>query len=89
MSDQSNDLDETNLSIKLQVLLSKYDINDRDFVQMLDIIAAHDLEVETRARIAELKRAKRNNCISKPLIPRVDRRIAQLERALGVGDAAA
>jgi hypothetical protein len=35
-----------NLSIQLQELLSKYDINDRDFVKMLELIDQEKLKAQ-------------------------------------------
>jgi hypothetical protein len=46
---------ENNISIKLQKLLSKYDINDRDFVAMLQLI---DQEVNNIINQRELAIAK-------------------------------
>lgn len=36
---------ESNISTQLQELLSKYDINDRDFIKMLDLIRQNQLQM--------------------------------------------
>lgn len=61
MTSTPNDkpLAEDNLSIKLQELLSKYDINDRDFVKMIQLILSDREEAENKARIDELKNIPR------------------------------
>ncbi len=46
----TQDIREGNISIQLQELLSKYNVNDRDFIQMLALIDSQTLQ----ARINEV-----------------------------------